>query len=391
MSVINTNVKSIVAQNALTVNNRAMAKTMEQLSTGKRINSASDDAAGLAIGSKMTSQIKGLNQAVRNANDGISLIQVAEGSLVEVSNMMQRMRELSVQSANDTYTEQDRTALNLEFQELKKQINQIGNNTQWNGTNILDKSFASSTGEFKFQVGANADQTISLSIGDFRTTKPDTGTGTGTIPATPTVAKDTAVKEKDTLTLAGIYNLGDKIEIAAGANKLSYTVVAADLVGTDTQDLEAIATKLGALTLTGFTVAKGTGATVTLENAVVNTDNPTFTFTRVAAATDLADINSSVITSQANSNSAIAAIDKSLAAVNNARAQMGATINRLTSAADNLTNVSQNTSESRSRIMDTDYAQSTTELARTQIISQAATAIVGQAHQAPQSILSILH
>ena len=170
MSVINTNVKSIVAQNALTVNNRAMSKTMEQLSTGKRINGAKDDAAGLAISSKMTSQIKGLNQAVRNANDGISLIQVAEGSLVEVSNMMQRMRELAVQSANDTNTSDDRSAMNLEFQELKKEINRIGSSTEWNSMKVMDKSFDGGSGTFKFQVGANAAQNIEITLGDSRTT-----------------------------------------------------------------------------------------------------------------------------------------------------------------------------------------------------------------------------
>jgi len=137
MSVINTNVKSLIAQNALTVNNRSLTDAMQQLSTGKRINSAKDDAAGLAISNKMTSQIRGLNQAVRNANDGISMIQTAEGALVEVTNMLQRMRELSVQSANDTNTSADRTALNDEFTQLRSEIARIANNTQFNGTDLL--------------------------------------------------------------------------------------------------------------------------------------------------------------------------------------------------------------------------------------------------------------
>ena len=137
MSVINTNVKSLVAQNSLVVNGRAMSKTMEQLSTGKRINTAADDAAGLAISNKMTSQIRGLNQAVRNANDAISMIQTAEGGTVEINNMLQRMRELAVQSANDTNSEDDRAFLDLEFRELSEEIDRIAKMTQFNKMDLM--------------------------------------------------------------------------------------------------------------------------------------------------------------------------------------------------------------------------------------------------------------
>ena len=143
MSVINTNVSAILTQNALAKNERAMSGAMEQLSTGKRINSASDDAAGLAISSRMTSQINGLNQAVRNSNDAISLVQTADGALIEVTNMLQRMRTLAVQAASDTNTADDRTALNEEFTQLRTEINRVADNTQWNGENVLDQSFAS--------------------------------------------------------------------------------------------------------------------------------------------------------------------------------------------------------------------------------------------------------
>ena len=140
MTVINTNIKSLIAANAMTVNNRNLQDAMTQLSTGSRINSARDDAAGLAISSKMTAQINGLNQAVRNANDGISMLQTAEGATQEMTNMLQRMRELAVQSANDTNTGSDRTALNAEFQQLAKEITRIATNTQWNGMNILNNT-----------------------------------------------------------------------------------------------------------------------------------------------------------------------------------------------------------------------------------------------------------
>jgi flagellin len=154
MSVINTNMKSIVAQNAMTVNNRSLSKAMEQLSTGSRINSAADDAAGLAISNKMTAQVRGLNQAVRNANDAISMIQTAEGATKEITNMLQRMRELSVQSANDTNTTADRSAIGAEVTQLTEEITRIADNTQWNGMNLLDGTVGTS-GTASFQVGAN--------------------------------------------------------------------------------------------------------------------------------------------------------------------------------------------------------------------------------------------
>ena len=177
MSVINTNMKSLITQNNLTVNNRALSSAMEKLSTGKRINTAGDDAAGLAISNKMTAQIRGLNQSVRNANDGISMIQTAEGALTEVTNMLQRMRELAVQSANDTNTSSDRFALDLEYQQLGREISRIATNTQWNAMNILNntevgaKGLATDVGDgvrnVKFEVGANPNQFITVGLKDF--------------------------------------------------------------------------------------------------------------------------------------------------------------------------------------------------------------------------------
>jgi flagellin len=279
MSVINTNMKSIVAQNAMTVNNRSLSKAMEQLSTGSRINSAADDAAGLAISNKMTAQVRGLNQAVRNANDAISMIQTAEGATKEITNMLQRMRELSVQSANDTNTTADRSAIGAEVTQLTEEITRIASNTQWNGMNLLDGTVGAS-GTASFQVGAN---------------------GGSALNATAIIEVDFAMMDAETL-------------------------------GVD--------------------------------------------------ALDVTDIE--------NSQASIQLIDDAIAMVDEARADYGAKINRLNYAADNLTNVSQNTSASRSRIQDTDYAATTTELARTQIISQAATAMLAQANQAPQSVLSLL-
>lgn len=379
MSVINTNVNALIAQNALNVNGRQLSSAMESLSTGKRINSAADDAAGLAISSKMTAQIRGLNQAVRNANDGISLVQTAEGALIEVTNMMQRMRELAVQSANDTNTTDDRNYLDLEFQQLKEEINRIGNNTQFNGMNILDGSFDDGSGTFVFQVGANAAQTISLAIGNFRSDE----SLAGTVATATTTAASSGAAQVSTVTLGGTYRAGDVISIQVADQFFDYTV-------TDTTAVSGIASSLNSQ-ISGSTVSGSVTSTVSGEVLTLTSTASGVTFDYAASAGGvLGNIELRSITTQANSDSAISALDIALKVVNEARATMGATINRLSYAADNLTNVSQNASEARSRVLDTDYAEATTELARTQIIQQAATAMLAQANQQQQTVLSLL-
>ena len=292
MTVINTNTAATLTANALTKNERAMSQAMERLSTGVRINSAGDDAAGLAISSRMTSQINGLNMAVRNANDAISLVQTADGALVEVTNMLQRMRELAVQGASGTMSATDNDALNVEFEALTAEIERVADNTQWNGSNLLNGA-----SQFSFQVGANASQTITLTVGDFET--------------------------EEASATSGIF--------------------------------EALA-----------------------DGATSNNDN---------SGDDLDALD---VDTASNAGTAITRIDVALARVDSHRATLGATINRLEYAADNLANVSQNTSASRSRILDADYASETTELARTQIIQQPGTAMLSQANQQAQSVLALL-
>ena len=172
MSVVNTNVSASIAQAALAKNDRALGTAMEQLSTGKKINSAGDNAAGLAISSRMTAQIRGLGAAISNANDAISMVGTAEGALDEITSMMQRMRELAVQAGTGTTSAADRTYLNSEFVALREEIDRIADNTQWNGQNILDGSAGASTGKstVAFQVGANEKQTISTTFGNFNNT-----------------------------------------------------------------------------------------------------------------------------------------------------------------------------------------------------------------------------
>jgi flagellin len=312
MTVINTNTAATLTANALTKNERAMSQAMERLSTGQRINSASDDAAGLAISSRMTSQINGLNMAVRNANDGISMIQTAEGAMEEVGSMLQRMRELTVQAASGTMTTSDKAALNIEFGALEDQIQEIAKNTEWNGTKILDGS----QGSVNIQAGANASQTIAVQFADLNTIH-----GVGT----------------------------ENTEAGAGANSSGaldiFTNLGNDDVTTDTASGDS-----------------------------VEEDK---------------DLDAQVITGSAQATT-LAHLDRAIARLDAHRATLGSTINRLEYAADNLANVSQNTSASRSRILDADYASETTELARTQIIQQAGTAMLSQANQQAQSVLALL-
>jgi flagellin len=418
MSVINTNTKSIVAQNALTVNNRAMSKAMEQLSTGKRVNSAADDAAGLAIGQRMTAQIKGLNQAVKNANDAVSLLQTADGATIEMTNMLQRMRELAVQSATDTNTSTDRSYLNQEYQQLTKEITRIASNTQWNGMNILNNSASFGTGgtvanaetsgteirNVKFQVGANATQQISAVFKDF-----SFATGADPLPSTANVSLTTLTAASNTT--IGITIGTTAFEAAAPIATTTATAAETTTIATNLQAAIRRTVGFEAVEVTGagnqLVIKDSLGRAITAPVAKIAagtaniaagalTGGTASTAVAAAAPADTAvfggtaRINITDITSQANANAAINTLDNALNNVTQERAKFGSIINRLTYASDNLTNVSQNTSESRSRILDTDYAQATTELARTQIISQAATAMLAQANQAPQTVLSLL-
>jgi len=390
MSVINTNVSATLTQNAITKNERAMSTAMEQLSTGKRINSASDDAAGLAIASRMTSQINGLAQAARNANDAISLVQTADGALVEVTSMLQRMRELAVQAASDTNVSADRTALNQEFTQLRSEINRIATNTQWNGTNILDGTVGSS-GELSFQVGANSSQTISLTLDDFQTTSSSQSTtltaDTSTAASGPSA---TGVAQVSTVVVGGTVTEGDVLTVAAGGTSVSYTVTAADVATGSTTAADTVATALSTAlgTISGITKAVS-GATVTFTASATSYGSNSFDL-QVGDGGLMSGISSSAITSQSLANTAVAALDTAIGLINTERSEMGATINRLQFAADNLLNVKTNAEASRSRVEDTDYAAATTELARTQIIQQAATAMLAQANQIPQTVLALL-
>jgi flagellin len=373
MTVINTNVAASITANALTKNERAMSQAMERLSTGQRINNANDDAAGLAISSRMTSQLNGLNMAIRNANDAISMIQTEDGAMIEVTSILQRQRELAVQAASGTMSSTDRTALNTEFQALSAQIVAIGGNTQWNGTNILDG--AATSGAQSFHVGANASQTISHTFDIIGKNSSTVSQATGTT-ATANRAQVT------TLTISGTAD-ADVVTGTINGQAFAITLDDHDHASAGKTDTVAAHDGTGAIT-----VAKASSTTLTFTGSA---NNISFTIENLRVGNGIgAAVSGYDITTAALANTAITNLTTQITSVDAARATSGAVINRLEYAADNLSNVAQNTAASRSRVLDADYASETTELARTQIIQQAATAMLSQANQQAQSVLALL-
>ena len=323
MSVINTNISATIATNALARNERQMSTAMERLSTGLRINSAKDDAAGLAISSRMKAIVSGLTMASKNANDAISMLEVAEGATLEISNMLIRMRELAVQSGSGTYSDTDRQALDLEFGALMNEIDRIAKNTTWNTMSILngaddangvavyDKDSTATT--VQIQLGPNSSQTMELTFKSW-------------VPS--------ATDDANTTTAAGA----------------------------------------------GYTTATGQ------DNAVDGANSSAFG----AAVLSVNGGTAINISSVDNASFAIGQLDTAITGLATERAKYGAYMSRLEHSSDNLLNVAQNTDQSRSRIEDADYAVETSELARTQIIAQAGTAMLAQANQAKQTVLQLL-
>ena len=407
MTVLNTNISATLTSNALNQNQRAMSQTMERLSTGSRINSASDDSAGVAIVSKMDAQITGTNMAIRNANDAISMIQTADGATIEIDSMLQRMRELAVQSLNGTNTATDLTNLNNEFANLATEIERVVNTTEYNDTLILNGS-AGTAGVFTFNIGANASQTVDVDFEDFNLAAGSTSgtTGVDTVTLTQTVLDTYAATDFLVITnTAGDTLTIDTTAIAAASSSTNLSdVTLADLITTindemdDTTAFEGMAVAAGGNGLTFTQDAAGAGQllSVTHMTAAGVAASVTVENTTAGAASGKGDpmgANISDFTtagSQAQASTTLAELDAAIAGVAAQRAEFGSWVNRLEHTVDNLTNISQNTSASRSQIEDADYAAETSELARTQIISQAATAMLSQANQQAQSVLALL-
>jgi flagellin len=383
---INTNVSSLNAQRNLTMSQGSLSTSMQRLSSGLRVNSAKDDAAGLAIAERMNTQVRGLNVAARNANDGISLAQTAEGALGKVGDMLQRMRELSVQAANATNNANDRTALNNEVQQLKEEIDRVATSTTFNGTNLLDGSFSTAV----FQVGANSGDTIS--VGGI-TNAQLTALGSVTS-ATMGSASVTATITDTTAVLAGSLTIED-------ANGVAVDIGALGAVGTVQERVAQVVDAINKVSdQTGVNAYfdSATGA-INLTSAhditIGGTDNGAQTgFDGTAgtsnAAATVTGITTLDVSTYTGADLALKQVDSALDQVNSARATLGALQSRFESAIANIQVTAENVSAARGRIMDADFAAETANMSRAQILQQAGTAMVAQANQLPQQVLQLL-
>lgn len=387
---INTNVASLNAQRNLNSSQSDLNESMERLSSGLRINSAKDDAAGLAISDRMTSQITGLDQAARNANDGISLAQTAEGALQESTNILQRMRELAVQSSNDTNSESDRASLNDEVIQLQAELDRIAETTEFNGTNVIDGSMSNAV----FQVGANsgANQTISFGITSAK--------GADLGQADVVAVEETAAGgnwngfEISAATTAGSSgNVTYDIVVVEGASGTA-TPSATLASGTITVTL-ASSTNAAANTVTNIGGAlSGTGQidSVDVSNAVTVTTDSSASMAMTGGFDEITtkSIDNISVATRDDAIGAIKSVDLALADIDTMRGGLGAVQNRFESTIANLSNVSENLSAARSRILDADIAEETSAMTKNNILQQAGVSILSQANQTPQLALSLL-
>jgi flagellin len=405
---INTNVASLNAQRNLGTSQSALNKSMQRLSSGLRINSAKDDAAGLAISDRMTSQIRGLNQAARNANDGISLSQTAEGALQESTNILQRIRELAVQSANDTNSTSDRSSLNDEVTQLKEELERIAVTTSFNGRKVIDGSMSLETGtEATFQVGANAgaDETISFNIASARSA--DLGEEIGyTAAVTEALGAYTAGSGGFGYTqVAGAGSSTGSVVIASASITAGATGAAGDIVlsGISTGSITAtivVTTNAAGITASSAAVAGAinadtdasalVAATGTTTTAVAGTLAQTTVGAAEVDAAGTTTVNNLSVATRSQAVVTIASVDAALEDVDAIRGGLGAIQNRFESTIANLNNVSENLSAARSRILDADIAEETSAMTKQNILQQAGVSILAQANQAPQLALSLL-
>ena len=396
---INTNSVSINAQRNLGLSGNSLATSMQRLSSGLRVNSAKDDAAGLAIAERMNTQVKGLAVASRNANDGISLAQTAEGALGKVGDMLQRMRELAVQSGNATNSKTDREALQAELKQLRDEVDRVAKTTSFNGKKVLDGSFTGAV----FQVGANSGDNIT--VGALANTKVDKlgksmyGT-TGVTSLSATNVSGAAVTGMITITVKGANNVtGISSTLAADSNRTEEEALGQILAEINVKSADTGVTAFlekdgskytisyrstsdtaGTVAVAAITVA---GASTVLNGALtVGTSSIT---AAAAVGIDKVDIGT-----QAGAWEALQRIDNAIDKVNSARGELGAIQTRFEKTVENIDIQNENLTAARGRVVDADFAQETANLSRTQILQQAGTAMVAQANQLPQQVLSLL-
>ena len=393
--VLNTNVDSMVAQNSLTTSGTQLASALQQLSTGLRVNTAADDAAGYAIAQGMTSQVNGLNQAAQNANDGVSLTQTASGAMTEITNDLQTMRDLAVESLNATNSSNDRSDLNAQYSQLAADINNVAANTQFNGVNLLNGTFQGAD----FQIGANAGQTISVAsiaststnaIGNYYTTAATTGAyADTTADAGNTASFDITVGTNASVTTGPVTITGNQTtDLANIASAINESLGSSDgIVATVDSTTGSISLSTADGTAQNVTVALDASSTTTSSVGGLGMDA---TYALGSAGGTAQNLSNTTVNSVDSSNLVLISIDNALQQLATSSAQLGAYQNRFQAAITGLNTDSTNLSNAKSSIVDTDYAAATSSLSKAQILQQAGTAMVAQANTIPQNILTLI-
>lgn len=372
---VNTNVAALVAQRHLTSATDMLNQSMERLSSGKRINSAKDDAAGLQISNRLQSQMRGLDVAVRNANDGISIMQTAEGAMNEVTNIMQRMRDLSLQSANGSNSKAERTALQEEVTALNDELNRIAETTSFGGRKLLNGSF----GKSAFQIGAASGEAVQVELKSMRSDGIDMG-GFSYI-ANGRVSSDWKVKDgANDLSMSFTNRFGETETIQINAKAGDDIEELATYINGQTDKVTASVNEEGQLQL--FMAGEETSGTLSFSGDLASELGLQL---KGYDAVDNIDI-----TSVGGAQQAVAVLDTAMKYVDSHRAELGAYQNRFNHAINNLDNIHENLAASNSRIQDTDYAKETTQMVKQQILQQVSTSILAQAKQAPNLALTLL-
>ncbi len=389
---VNTNVSALNTQRNLNSSSNNLATSLQRLSTGSRINSAKDDAAGLQIANRLTSQINGLNIAVKNSNDGISMAQTAEGALEQSTTILQRMRDLALQAANGSNSTEERKALNQEVTELKKELDRISNTTSFGGKKLLDGTFGTNT----FQVGAAANETISVKIDEMSTTSLKADYYETAVNA-PTITGDKAAASGSVTVTMKVNGKTSKVkaDFKADATAKDVGQAVATAINDANMGVGAFVDETGKLSLmSGVSVndsTKNALESISFEESGETTHGVTMQ-TGVTAATTatnkgVAEID---LTEVDGAQAAVLIVDQAIQAIDAQRADLGAIQNRFENTIGNLQNIAENVSAARGRIQDTDYAAETANLSKQQIMQQAGTAILAQANQLPQAVLSLL-
>lgn len=372
---VNTNVAALVAQRHLTSATDMLNQSMERLSSGKRINSAKDDAAGLQISNRLQSQMRGLDVAVRNANDGISIMQTAEGAMNEVTNIMQRMRDLSLQSANGSNSQAERTALQEEVTALNDELNRIAETTSFGGRKLLNGTF----GKSSFQIGAASGEAVQIELKSMRTDGVDMG-GFSYV-AQGRADSDWQVKENaNDLTMSFTNRSGETEKIQINAKAGDDIEELATYINGQTDKVTASVNEKGQLQI--FMAGEETAGTISFSGDLAS---------ELGMSLKGYDaVNNLNITTVGGAQQAVAVLDTAMTFVDSQRAELGAYQNRFNHAINNLDNIHENLAASNSRIQDTDYAKETTQIVKQQILQQVSTTILAQAKQAPNLALTLL-